>query len=70
MYDFIGCNINGLPMAAGESSFSICLPDSLSFKYLHYYKALSITQGALIGTDHAAAYAIMDYSKEQILNTL
>ncbi len=43
---------------------------STSFKYLRYYEALSIARGALIGKDHATAYAIMDYSKRQVLDTL
>jgi LmbE family N-acetylglucosaminyl deacetylase len=43
---------------------------STSFKYLRYYEALSISRGALIGTDHATAYGIMDYSKKQVLETL
>jgi len=37
--------------------------NSRSFKYLRYYEALSVCRGALIGKDHATAYATFDYAK-------
>ncbi len=44
--------------------------NSTSFKYLRYYEALSICRGALIGKDHATAYATFDYVKRQTMETL
>ncbi len=43
--------------------------NSTSFKYLRYYEALSICRGALIGKDHATAFATFDYAKRQVLTT-
>ncbi len=54
-----------------ESIVNLWLAEnSTSFKYLRYYEALSIARGALIGKDHATAYAIMDYAKRQVLEGL
>lgn len=41
--------------------------NSTSFKYLRYYEALSICRGALIGKQHASAFATFDYAKRQVL---
>ena len=43
---------------------------SLSFKYLRYYEALSICRGALIGVDHATAFAAFDYAKRNVVRDL
>ena len=44
--------------------------NSPSFKYLRYYEALSVCRGALIGKDHATAYAAFDYAKKMTVDTL
>ncbi len=41
--------------------------NSTSFKYLRYYEALSVCRGALIGKQHASAFAAFDYAKRQVL---
>jgi LmbE family N-acetylglucosaminyl deacetylase len=40
--------------------------NSPSFRYLRYYEALSVCRGALIGKNHATAYATFDYAKRVI----
>lgn len=43
--------------------------NSTSFQYLRYYEALSICRGAMIGKQHASAFATFDYAKRQVLET-
>ena len=44
--------------------------NSLSFKYLRYYEALSVCRGASIGKDHATAYATFEYAKRMTVEAL
>jgi len=44
--------------------------NSLSFKYLRYYEALSICRGALIGKEHATAFTTFDYAKRLTVESL
>ncbi len=44
--------------------------NSPSFKYLRYYEALSVCRGAMIGVEHATAYATFDYAKRITLETV
>jgi LmbE family N-acetylglucosaminyl deacetylase len=40
------------------------------FKYLRYYEALSVVRGALIGRDHATAFAAEKFAQKLILEQL
>ena len=44
--------------------------NSLSFKYLRYYEALSIVRGARIGVDHATCFGTAPTAKRQKLELL